>query len=124
MPAATTSTRHATRPVQPRRRGHSHVRRAHSLDAAHTAVFRRESGGGRTAAWPTQSSSSLPARTRKRFRVEVRIASEPLSPDELRRREQELERLIIKAACRRAARLAELSDNGRADAEERAAIAS
>jgi hypothetical protein len=41
--------------------------------------------------------------------------SEPLSEEELRRREQELERLIIKAACRRAARLAGLPAPGAAD---------
>ena len=39
--------------------------------------------------------------------VELRPAPEPVSTEELRRREEELERLIIKAACRRAARLAE-----------------
>lgn len=38
--------------------------------------------------------------------VELRPATEPLSAEELRRREAELERLIVKAACRRAARLA------------------
>ena len=43
----------------------------------------------------------------RRLLVELRPVSEPLSAEELRRREEELERLIIKAACRRAARLAE-----------------
>ena len=42
----------------------------------------------------------------RRMLVELRPAREPIS-EELRRREEELERLIIKAACRRAARLAE-----------------
>jgi hypothetical protein len=39
--------------------------------------------------------------------VELRPVPEPLSAEELRRREEELERLIVKAACRRATRLAE-----------------
>ena len=43
----------------------------------------------------------------RRVLVELRPASEPLSGEELRRREEELKQLIIKAACRRAARLAE-----------------
>ena len=43
----------------------------------------------------------------RRVLVELRPAAESLSVEELRRREEELERLIIKAACRRAARLAE-----------------
>jgi hypothetical protein len=43
----------------------------------------------------------------RRMAIELRPAAEPLSAEELRRREEELERLIIKAACRRAARLAE-----------------
>ena len=47
-------------------------------------------------------------RHRRQVTVELRPVSEPLSAEELRRREQELERLIIKAACRRAARLAGL----------------
>lgn len=47
-----------------------------------------------------------PGRAR-RVLVELRPAPEPVSAEELRRREEELERLIIKAACRRAARLAE-----------------
>ena len=43
----------------------------------------------------------------RRVVVELRPASEPLSVEELRRREEELKQLIIKAACRRSARLAE-----------------
>ncbi len=46
-------------------------------------------------------------RARRGVAVELRPAVEPLSAEELRHREEELERLIIKAACRRAARLAE-----------------
>jgi hypothetical protein len=38
--------------------------------------------------------------------MELRPVAEPLSAEDLRWREQELERLIIKAACRRATRLA------------------
>ncbi len=38
--------------------------------------------------------------------VIVHVVTEPASEADLRRREYELERLIIKAACRRAARLA------------------
>lgn len=45
-------------------------------------------------------------RRRRHITVELRQVSDPLPDGELRRREQELERLIIKAACRRAARLA------------------
>ena len=45
-------------------------------------------------------------RARRGVMVELRAATEPLSAEELRRREAELERLIVKAACRRAARLA------------------
>ena len=43
----------------------------------------------------------------RRVAIALRPAREPLSAEELRRREEELERLIIKAVCRRAARLAE-----------------
>jgi hypothetical protein len=49
-------------------------------------------------------------RRRQHFTVELRQLREPLADAELRRRQQELERLIIKAACRRAARLAGQSD--------------
>ena len=45
-------------------------------------------------------------RARRVVAVERRPTTEPLSAEELHRRETELERLIIKAACRRAARLA------------------
>ena len=48
-------------------------------------------------------------RARRHITVELRQVSEPPPVEELRRREEELERLIIKAACRRAARLAGLS---------------
>jgi hypothetical protein len=47
-----------------------------------------------------------PARARRRVVVELRTPTSPFPEEELRRREQELERLIVKAACRRAARLA------------------
>lgn len=69
---------------------------------------------GRTAAAPHGPSASSPtaARGRRCVVVEVRPAEQPLSAEELRRREEELERLIIKAACRRAARLAEQNGNG------------
>ncbi len=43
----------------------------------------------------------------RRVALALRPAGDPISAQELRRREEELERLIIKAACRRAARLAE-----------------
>ncbi|MPZ50971.1 MAG: hypothetical protein GEU75_17005 [Dehalococcoidia bacterium] len=42
----------------------------------------------------------------RRFEVKLVPSSERLSAEELRRREADLERLIIKAACLRAARLA------------------
>lgn len=45
-------------------------------------------------------------RRRRSLAVEVRATAERPSAEELRRREQELERLIIKAACHRARRLA------------------
>jgi hypothetical protein len=53
-------------------------------------------------------------RARRPVAVELRPTAEPPSDEELRRREQELERLIIKAACLRAARLAEQAGAGRA----------
>ena len=87
----------------------------------------RDAGAVPAAAPAPPKTSTVdppPARTRKRFEVEVRIASDPLRADELRRREQELERLIIKAACRRAARLAELLGHRPTAADHRAAIAS
>lgn len=46
-------------------------------------------------------------RSRRRIRIELRPIEHLSSAEELCRREQELERLIIKAACRRAARLAQ-----------------
>jgi hypothetical protein len=46
---------------------------------------------------------------RRQITVEMREVAHPLGDEELRRREQELDRLIIKAACRRAVRLAGLS---------------
>lgn len=52
-------------------------------------------------------------RGRGPVRMELRPIEEPLSAEELRWREQELERLIIKAACHRAARLAGQSNTAR-----------
>lgn len=74
-------------------------------------------------------SATVPAtesgrRRRRPITVELRTVSEPLSEEELRWREQELERLIIKAACHRAARLAAVSALERLGTEERPAIAS
>jgi hypothetical protein len=52
-------------------------------------------------------------RGRRSVAVELRPAAEPPSDEELRQRERELERLIIKAACRRATRLAEQTGTDR-----------
>jgi len=58
-------------------------------------------------------------RTRRRVEVALRPAEQTISADEFRLREQELERLIIKAAYRRAVRLATQphSDTGHLSAE-------
>jgi hypothetical protein len=53
-----------------------------------------------------RDGSERPGRRRRALAVEVRAAEERPSAEDLRRREQELERLIIKAACHRARRLA------------------
>jgi hypothetical protein len=58
-----------------------------------------------------------PARARRRVVVELRTPTSPFPEEELRRREQELERLIVKAACRRAARLAGQLGDGPAAAD-------
>lgn len=60
---------------------------------------------GNRAAGPRSS------RSRRPLAVEYRVAT-GASGDELRRRELELERLIIKAACHRAARLADTCGPG------------
>lgn len=58
-------------------------------------------------------------RSRRRVEVALRLAEQPICADEFRQREQELERLIIKAAYRRAVRLATQphSDVGRVSGE-------
>jgi hypothetical protein len=58
----------------------------------------------------------------RQIMVEMREVAHPLSDEELRRREQELERLIIKAACRRAVRLAGLSSPTRVESSTPATL--
>lgn len=108
--------RHA--PSSPRRHGR---RRLPAAPGAHRHPSHERTGTGTAAATPDGQAAAVGARGRRCVVLEVRPAEQPLSAEELRRREEELERLIVKAACLRAARLAEQNATGhvRVDAPAR-----